>query len=54
MTQLLEMLRRRLFKSDIHRILKNPIYYGEFIWLGKRYQGSHAPLVSRDLLDQVQ
>lgn len=45
---------RRLHKSDIHRMLQNPIYYGEFIWLGKRYQGSHEPLVTRDTFEQVQ
>jgi site-specific DNA recombinase len=28
---------RRLYKSDVYRILQNPIYYGEFIWLEKRY-----------------
>lgn len=41
-------------KSGIHRILKNPIYYGEFIWKGKRYVGNHKPLVTKRLFDQVQ
>jgi site-specific DNA recombinase len=45
---------RRLFKSDVHRILQNPIYYGEFIWLEKRYQGAHEPLITRDRFEQVQ
>src|SRR6266566_69256 len=45
---------RRLYKSEIYRILQNPIYYGEFVWLGKRYQGCHVPLIKRDLFDEVQ
>jgi site-specific DNA recombinase len=45
---------QRLYKSDVYRILQNPIYYGEFIWLEKRYQGSHEALVTRDRFDQVQ
>jgi len=41
-------------KAGIHRILTNPIYCGEFVWKGKRYLGSHEPLVTRDLFDRVQ
>ena len=41
-------------KAGIHRILKNPIYYGEFIWKNKRYLGSHGPLISKGLFDKVQ
>ncbi len=44
----------RIGKSVIHTILSNPIYYGEFIWDGKLYHGSHEPLISRELWDQVQ
>jgi site-specific DNA recombinase len=45
---------RAMFKAEIHRILQNPIYYGEFVWLGKRYQGLHEPIVSRTTFDAVQ
>ncbi|SRR6266508_851427 len=45
---------RCMFKAEIHRILQNPIYYGEFVWLGKRHQGSHEPLVARETFDRVQ
>ena len=45
---------RSMHKAEIHRILQNPLYYGEFVWLGKRYTGSHDPLVSRDVFEQVQ
>ena len=41
-------------KSGIHRILKNPIYHGEILWKGKRYQGKHNPIITRKLFDQVQ
>jgi len=41
-------------KAGIHRILRNPIYVGEFVWKGRRYQGIHQPIVSRELFSQVQ
>jgi len=41
-------------KAGIHRILNNSIYYGEFIWRGKRYLGTHQPLITKGLFDQVQ
>jgi site-specific DNA recombinase len=45
---------RAMTKSEIHRMLQNPLYYGEFLWLGKRYQGLHEPLITRDIFEQVQ
>jgi site-specific DNA recombinase len=41
-------------KSYLVKILKNPFYVGMFYWGGKQYSGTHAPLVSRDLFDNVQ
>ncbi len=41
-------------KSGIHKILQNPIYYGEILWKGKRYQGKHQPIITKKLFDQVQ
>lgn len=41
-------------KAGIHRILKNPIYHGEFSWKGKRYVGSHEAIISKQLFDEVQ
>jgi hypothetical protein len=35
---------RKMTKSELHRLLKNPIYVGDFRWLGKVHQGSHEPL----------
>ncbi len=35
---------RRMTTSEIHRMLRNPIYTGDFLWLGQRRRGSHEPL----------
>jgi site-specific DNA recombinase len=45
---------RRMTKSEIHRILRSPLYYGEFLWNGKLYRGLHQPIISRPLFDAVQ
>lgn len=41
-------------KSLVYKILNNPIYYGDFDWAGKHYHGTHEPIVSKELWDQVQ
>jgi DNA invertase Pin-like site-specific DNA recombinase len=38
---------RRMMKAEIHRILQNPIYSGDFRWHGRLFRGSHEPLMSR-------
>jgi len=40
--------------STVHKILRNRLYMGEFEWNGRLYQGSHQPLVTRDMWEQVQ
>jgi Recombinase len=45
---------RRLMKAEIHRILQNPIYTGDFRWHGKLFHGSHGPLISRDTFVALQ
>jgi len=45
---------KHVSKSKVESILKNPIYYGEFVWKGDRYQGIHEPLIDRELFDKVQ
>ncbi len=40
--------------SNIHAILRNRLYTGEFNWNGRRYKGRHQPLVTRELLERVQ
>ncbi len=46
--------KRPLNRGEIHKVLTNPIYYGEFLWKGKLYPGIHKPLVGRQLWDKVQ
>lgn len=37
-------------KSNIEKILNNPIYMGDFIWNGKRYYNAkHDPIISKEL-----
>lgn len=43
-----------LSKSQMQRVLSNPIYSGDFIWKGILYKGKHQPLVSKELFDRVQ
>lgn len=43
-----------LSKSQMKRVLSNPIYHGDFIWKGILYNGKHEPLVSKELFDRVQ
>ena len=45
---------RRMMKGEIHRILQNPLYAGEFVWAGTRYQGSHDTLTTPETFAQVQ
>ena len=44
----------RVPKSVIHEILGNPIYYGDFLWNGKLYKGTHDPIIEKELYDRVQ
>jgi len=41
-------------KAGINRILRNPIYYGEFLWKGKHCAGTHQNLISKRLFEDVQ
>jgi DNA invertase Pin-like site-specific DNA recombinase len=43
-----------LVEAKIHQLLQNPIYYGEFFWLGQLHQGLHEPIITRDLFERVQ
>ena len=40
--------------GELHKLLKDPFYCGEFDWAGKRYEGKHEPLVSKDIFWSVQ
>ena len=39
-------------KSVVHNILKNPMYYAEFLWNGKSYAETHEPVISKELFDR--
>jgi DNA invertase Pin-like site-specific DNA recombinase len=45
---------KKVTKSSIESILKNPIYYGDFLWNGKLYHGSHTSIVSKELWEAAQ
>ena len=45
---------RPISKSNIHRYLTDPFYYGQIAWDGKTAQGSHEPLVPRAQWERVQ
>lgn len=44
---------KQISMGNIHRILKNPFYYGVMIKDGIHYQGKHEPLISKNLFDKV-
>jgi site-specific DNA recombinase len=41
-------------KSAVHRMLRNPVYAGVVRWKGVERDGTHPPLISRDLFTKVQ
>ena len=43
-----------LTRSEVHRILTNPIHCGNFRWGGKIWHGTHTPIISRELFERVQ
>ena len=45
---------RKIPKSHLEKLLKNPFYRGLFVWKGKTYQGTHPPLISGDVFQRVQ
>lgn len=44
----------KVFKNQIHRIIKNPFYAGIMVRDGKYYNGIHEPLISKNTFDQAQ
>lgn len=45
---------KKVYHSAIHKILKNPLYYGYFNWKGMLHKGIHEPIISKDIFDEVQ
>jgi len=41
-------------RSKIREVLSNPFFTGQFYHKGELYQGSHEPIISKALFDQVQ
>jgi site-specific DNA recombinase len=41
-------------KTELARILRNPIYYGVFRYKGELHEASHPPLISKKLFARVQ
>ncbi len=46
--------RAQIGVSTVHTMLRHRIYTGKFEWLGKTYVGSHEPLISEEMWEQVQ
>lgn len=44
----------RVHKSIKHKVLTNPIYYGDFDWAGKRYRGTDEPIIAKEIFDRGQ
>jgi DNA invertase Pin-like site-specific DNA recombinase len=45
---------KRITKSNIVRILINPIYCGIIKYTGEVFEGKHEPIISKDLFDKAQ
>jgi DNA invertase Pin-like site-specific DNA recombinase len=43
-----------VYKSGVAFALSNPFYFGLMRWKGETYEGSHPPLISKQLFDRVQ
>ena len=44
---------QKVRRGYIHRIIKNPFYYGIMLRDGRYYEGKHEPLISKTLYDQA-
>lgn len=45
---------KRLHKSQIESLLKDPFYYGRFDWKGELKEGVHTPTISKEIFDMIQ
>lgn len=46
--------KKKLSINEVHSILHDVFYYGDFVWDGKNYVGKHEPLISKELFMRVQ
>jgi DNA invertase Pin-like site-specific DNA recombinase len=44
----------RISKTNLHKMLLNRFYIGQFIWGGSTYRGKHTPLIAAAMFTQVQ
>jgi len=45
---------KKMSLSSVEHILKNPFYYGHFLYRGELHQGSHKPMIAKKLFDKIQ
>lgn len=45
---------KKVVKSKIHQIIKNPIYYGVMTFNGIQYQGNFDPIINKSLFELAQ
>jgi site-specific DNA recombinase len=45
---------RKLRVSIVQYLLKNPFFYGVFLYRGEIHQGAHEPIITKKLFDQCQ
>ncbi len=44
---------KKLLRSHVHKIIKDPFYMGLMLKKGVLYQGNHEPIISKELHDQA-
>lgn len=44
---------KKLHFSMLERIVRNPFYYGDFLYRGKLYHGTHQAIISRNLWERA-
>jgi site-specific DNA recombinase len=44
----------KISKTNLHKMLTNPFYIGQFEWGGRTYAGTHPPLIPPQLYSDVQ
>src|SRR3989338_6347680 len=45
---------RPLGQSSLYRLFTSPFYYGEFMYAGQSWHGSHEPMITRQEFDKAQ
>ncbi|MDE2233224.1 MAG: recombinase zinc beta ribbon domain-containing protein, partial [Patescibacteria group bacterium] len=45
---------KHLALSTVQKVLTNPFYYGHFRYRGEIHQGSHKPMITKKLFDEIQ